>query len=302
MSTEPEPAPLEHNLARGLPAVAAAIFFFAFADALAKWFGQAGYDSVQIVFFRYAFGLIPVAIVIAVSGTAGLRTKHPWLHVLRGLLMFSALALFFRGLKYLPLAEAISVAFSAPLFVTALSWPMLGERVGPYRWLAVVIGFVGALVILQPGTDAFRPETMLIIGSAVFFALAVLHTRRMSRTETNVAMYTYSTIFAGLATTPFLPFVWVAPEGNHLWLFLTLALIGGAASYLMIVAYRNAPAALNASFEYTALIWAALIGWLYWGEQPSSTVWLGSGLIVAAGLAITYRETKTGMVLPKRGR
>ncbi len=302
MSTETSPAPLEHNLARGLPAVAAAIFFFAFADALAKWFGQEGFDSVQIVFFRYAFGLIPVAIVIGVSGTAGLKTQHPWLHVLRGLLMFGALALFFRGLKYMPLAEAISVAFSAPLFVTALSWPMLGERVGPYRWVAVLIGFVGALVILRPGTDAFRPEALLILASAMFFALSVLHTRRMSRTETNVAIYTYSTIFAGLATTPFLPFVWVAPENNHLGLFLTLALIGGTASYLMIVAYRNAPAALNASFEYTALIWAALIGWLIWDEQPDLIVWIGAGLIVVAGLTITYRETRVGVVLPKRGR
>ncbi len=302
MSKDQDPAPLEHNVARGIPAVAAAVFFFSFADALAKWLGQAGYDSVQIVFFRYAFGLIPVAIVIAVSGREGLKTNRPWLHVLRGLLMFSALALFFRGLKYLPLAEAISVAFSAPMFVTALSWPMLGERVGPYRWAAVVIGFVGALVILRPGTDAFRPEALLIVGSAVFFALAVLHTRRMSRTETNVAMYTYSTIFAGLATTPFLPFVWVSPKTGDLGMFFTLAMIGGIASYLMIVAYRNAPAALNASFEYTALIWGALIGWLYWDERPDLIVWLGAGLIVAAGLTITYRETRVGLVLPKRGR
>ena len=302
MSAQSDAPPLAHNVARGIPAVAAAVFFFAFADALAKWFGQAGYDSIQIVFFRYAFGLIPVAIAIAVSGPAGLKTKHPWLHVLRGLLMFSALALFFRGLKYMPLAEGISVAFSAPLFVTALSWPMLGERVGPFRWAAVVVGFLGALVILRPGTDAFRPEALLILGSAVFFALAVLHTRRMSRTETNVAMYTYSTIFAGLATTPFLPFVWVAPEPSHVGLFFLLAMIGGTASYLMIVAYRNAPAALNASFEYTALIWAALLGWFLWGETPDLIVWLGAGLIVVAGLTITYRETRIGMVLPKRGR
>ena len=108
--------------------------------------------------------------------------------------MFAALTLFFRGLKTLPLAEGIAVAFSAPLFVTALSWPMLGERVGPYRWAAVVIGFFGALVVLRPGTDAFRPEALFIVASAVFFALAMLHTRRISRTETNVAMYTYSTI------------------------------------------------------------------------------------------------------------
>lgn len=145
---------------------------------------------MQIVFFRYAFGLIPVTIAIVVSGVGGLKTKRPFAHFLRGLFMFAALTLFFRDLKTLPLAEGIAVAFSAPLFVTALSWPMLGERVGPYRWAAVIIGFAGALVVLRPGTDAFKPEALFIVASAVFFALAMLHTRRISHTETNVAMYT----------------------------------------------------------------------------------------------------------------
>lgn len=291
-----------HNLSRGIPAIIGAVFLFSFADALAKWLGQAGYDSVQIVFFRYLFGLIPVAVAIFMSGAAGLKTKRPLAHLLRGLLMFAALTLFFRGLKTLPLAEGIAVAFSAPLFVTALSWPVLGERVGPYRWAAVVVGFGGALLVLRPGTEAFQPEALFIVASALFFACAVLLTRRISRTETNVAMYTYATIVAGLATLPLLPFVWVTPQTSDLWPFLAIGFIGGAASYLMIVAYRNAPAALNASFDYTALIWAALLGWIFWDETPDVVVWLGASIIVAAGLAITYRESRTGVANPRRGR
>ena len=302
MTAENAPAAPHTNIPRGVSALVGAVFFFSFADALGKWFGHAGYDSFQIVFLRYAFGLIPVSIAILVSGVSGLRTRRPWVHVLRGVLMFAALTFFFRGLKYMPLAEGIAVAFSAPLFVTALSYPVLKERVGPFRWGAVIVGFVGALIILRPGTDTFRPEALYIVTSALFFALAVLTTRRISVTETNVAMYTYSTIFAGLATIPALPFVWVPPEPEHISLFLLLGLIAGAASYLMIVAYRNSPAAVNAPFDYTALIWGALMGWIIWNETPSANVWIGAVIVVAAGLTITYRETRAGISMPRRGR
>ena len=302
MTAENAAAKPHTNIPRGVSALVGAVFFFSFADALGKWFGHAGYDSFQIVFLRYSFGLIPVAIAIAVVGVAGLRTKRPWVHVLRGLFMFAALTFFFRGLKYMPLAEGIAVAFSAPLFVTALSYPVLRERVGLFRWGAVLVGFVGALIILQPGTETFRPEALYIVAAAFFFALAVLTTRRISVTETNVAMYTYSTIFAGLATIPALPFVWVPIDTSHLGLFLLLGLIAGAASFLMIVAYRNSPAAVNAPFDYTSLIWGALMGWIVWNETPGANVWIGALIVVAAGLTITYRETRAGISMPRRGR
>ncbi len=302
MTAENAAAVPHTNIPRGVSALIGAVFFFSFADAIGKWFGHAGYDSFQIVFMRYMFGLIPVAIAIFVSGVGGLRTKRPGVHLLRALLMFAALTFFFRGLKFMPLAEGIAVAFSAPLFVTTLSYPILRERVGPFRWGAVIVGFAGALIILQPGTDAFRPEALYIVAAALFFALAVLTTRKISVTETNVAMYTYSTVFAGLATLPALPFVWVAPQTNHIGLFLLLGLIAGAASYLMIVAYRNSPAAVNAPFDYTALIWGALMGWIVWNETPGANVWIGTLIVVAAGLTITYRETRAGVSMPRRGR
>lgn len=302
MTAENAPAVPHTNIPRGVTALVCAVFFFSFADAIGKWFGHAGYDSFQIVFLRYTFGLIPVAIAIYFSGVAGLKTNRPWVHVLRGFLMFAALTCFFRGLKYMPLAEGIAVAFSAPLFVTALSYPVLRERVGAFRWGAVVVGFIGALIILKPGAETFRPEALYIVAAALFFALAVLTTRRISVTETNVAMYTYATIFAGLATVPALPFVWVTPQVEHLGLFLLLGLIAGAAAYLMIVAYRNSPAAVNAPFDYTGLIWGALMGWIVWDETPAANVWIGALIVVAAGLTITYRETRAGISNPRRGR
>ena len=291
-STPSSPILLGDNVGRGIGSILVAVFLFSIADAAAKWLGIAGYAAPQIVFFRYVFGMLPVVIMVWSAGPGALRTRKPMLHVLRALLLFSALVLFFAGLRVLPLAEAIAVAFTAPLFVTALSVPILHERVGPRRWAAVLIGFVGAIVMLRPGTDAFRPDTLLILASALFFALGMLLTRRMSATETNAAMFTYSTIGAGLASIPFMTVIWRAPEAQHLWVFLGLGIVGGCAAYLMIVAYRNAPAALIAPFEYSALIWGAIFGWMIWQEQPPAIVWGGAIIIVFSGLYITHREAR----------
>ena len=286
-----------HNsVTRGIAAIVCGVFLFSIADAFGKWFGMAGYHTTQIVFFRYLFGLLPVAVVVAHDGFGALRTSRPLVHVFRGIMMFTALSLFFRGLRDVPLAEGIAVAFTAPLFVTALSVPMLGERVGWQRWAAVLIGFAGMLVMLRPGTKAFQVDSLFIIASAFCFASVMLFTRRISRTETNASMYAYSTITAMLCTLPFLSFTWVTPEGAHLWRFFVLGMIGGTASFFMIVAYRNAPAAVNAPFDYSALIWSALWGWIVWQEAPDLIVWFGAAVVVAAGLYITYRETRAGRV------
>ena len=282
-----------HNsVTRGIAAIVCGVFLFSIADAFGKWFGMAGYHTTQIVFFRYLFGLLPVSIVVMYDGLGALRTNRPFVHIFRGVLMFTALSLFFRGLRDVPLAEGIAVAFSAPLFVTALSVPVLGERVGWQRWAAVLLGFAGMLVMLRPGTGAFRADSLFIIASAFCFASVMLFTRRISRTETNASMYAYSTITAMLCTLPFLSFTWITPEGAHLWRFVVLGMVGGTASFFMIVAYRNAPAAVNAPFDYTALIWSALWGWIVWQEAPDPIVWFGAATVVAAGLYITYRETR----------
>ena len=268
----------------------AAVFCFAVVDVFAKWLGQ-DYPAVQIVFFRYAFGLVPVAFIVWRSGgLAGLRTRRLPLHVLRASLLFMALLLFFEALQHLPLADAIAVAFTAPLFVTALAGPLLGETIGARRWGAVVLGFVGALIMVQPGSTAFRPEALFVLGSALAFSLLVTLTRRMTRTETNVALLTYSTVFAGAWCVPFLPFVWQAPAAEDIRLFVLVGLIGGVAAFFVIQAYRHAPVSILAPFDYTALIWGALLGWLIWREQPGIEIWLGAAIVSAAGVYIARHE------------
>jgi drug/metabolite transporter (DMT)-like permease len=234
---------------------------------------------------------LPVALFVWRSGgLAGLRTRRLPLHILRASLLFLALSLFFEALQHLPLADAIAVAFTAPLFVTALAGPLLGETVGLRRWGAVILGFIGALIMVQPGSAAFRPEALFVLGSALSFSLLVTLTRRMTRTETNVALLTYSTVFAGAWSLPFLPFVWRTPATEDIKLFVLIGLIGGLAAFFVIQAYRHTPVSILAPFDYTALIWGALFGWLIWREQPGFEIWIGAAIVSAAGVYIARHE------------
>lgn len=299
MKSSPAPPAVADRIGVGITSMVCAVFFFSLMDTLAKWLGQS-YEAVQIVFLRYAIGMLPVALLVWRSGgLAALRTRRPGLHALRAGLLFVAILSFFHALRSLPLADAIAAAFTAPLFITALSAPLLGETVGRRRWSAVAIGFVGALVMLRPGTDAFQPAALLVLFSALAFSLMVLLTRRLTRTETNAALVTYGTAGAGLASLPFALLVWRAPAGPDLWLFAVLGFIGGLAALLVVHGYRNAPVSVLAPFEYTALIWGALLGWIIWRDQPAAPVWVGAAVICAAGLYITHREVRRGIRRPE---
>jgi drug/metabolite transporter (DMT)-like permease len=301
MTNEPSGiAPGRDRIGVGIASILLAVLFFAIVDATAKWLGQ-DYEPAQIVFLRYVFGLLPVAAFVwRGGGLRALRTRRPALHGLRAILVFAALFTFFSGLRRMPLAEAIAIAFTAPLFVTALSAPLIGEPVGARRWAAVLIGFVGALVMVRPGAAGFRFEALWILGAALSFALAMLLTRRMARSETNVAMLAYTTLGAGLVSLPLMPFVWRPPADGDIWLFLLIGMVGGTAAYFVIAAYRHAPAALVAPFEYTALVWGAILGWILWREQPEPVVWIGAAIIMLSGLYITHREATAAASAERR--
>jgi drug/metabolite transporter (DMT)-like permease len=276
----------------GIAAMVSAVTIFAVMDTIGKWLGMSGYNALQIVFLRYTFALIPVAIAVWYHGVSSLKTDRPLAHIARGVLMAATLSMFFTGLRDLPLAEAIAIAFTAPLFVTVLSGPVLGEKVGRSRWMAVLVGFIGMLIVVRPGMATFQPQSLYILVSALTFSIGMLHTRRLTRTETNLAIYSYTTISAALFTLFFQPFVWRMPEVAHMPWFFTMGFIGGFSSFLIIVAYRNAPAAVVAPFDYLALLWGALLGWYIWQEKPDAAIWAGAAIIVLSGLYITWRETR----------
>ena len=226
------------------------------------------------------------------GGFATLKPHWRLGHGLRAIFGLGAIFAFFTGLRHLPLAEAISIAFAAPLFVTALSVPILGERVGPRRWAAVAAGFLGVMIMTRPGAEAFRPEALYILAAALCYALTMLVTRRLARSDTTPAIMLsgicVSLVVSGLA----LPFGRRTPLGLDLWLFVLLGLVGSVGMYFMTQAYRYAPAAVVAPFDYTALIWATAIGWLVWHELPGANVWLGAAVVIASGLYIIHRETR----------
>ena len=303
MKAAPASAPATADrIGLAIGSMVAAVFLFAIVDATAKWLGQS-YAPVQIVFFQHLFGLIPVAVLVWRSGGfAALRTRRPFAHALRGGLLFASMLLFYTALRGLPLAEAIAVSFTLPLFITALSGPLLGEAVGVRRWTAVIIGFVGALIMVRPGTEAFRAEALLVLTAAFIAALAMLLTRRLTRTETDVALVTHTTLIAGLASVPFASLAWQAPSAGDLGLFVLVGITGGSAAYLMVVAYRNAPAAVVAPFDYSSLIWATVFGWILWRESPEPAVWIGGAIVVAAGVYIIRREMALGRSAREMGR
>lgn len=221
-----------------------------------------------------------------------LRTKRPVLQGLRaGFLVGSIVALFI-GLTYLPIAETAAIGFTAPLFMTALSVPVLRERVGAHRWIAVIAGLIGVMIIVRPGGGLWHwAATMPLIG-AVFFAAFQLTTRMLANNEDNNTTLFYTGL-AGLFWISLLaPFYWTTPTALHWLVFIGTGAMGAMAHLCFIKAFALAQASFLAPFNYSKLIWVAGLGYLVFGDVPSLNMWLGSGLIALAGAYVLYRETK----------
>ncbi len=285
----------QDRIGLGIAGILVGMFAVSIMDTLAKWLGE-GYPIAELVFFRNLFALPPALFILwrQRGGRASLVLRWKSGHVLRAIFALGATFTFFLGLRYLPLAEAISIAFAAPLLVTALSVPILGERVGPRRWAAVMAGFVGVLVMTRPGAEAFRPEALYILVAALCYALTMLVTRRLARSDTTPAIMLSSICIMSLLSGLALPFGWRTPDAMDFLLLALLGLVGGIGMYFMTQAYRYAPAAVIAPFDYTALLWGTLIGWLVWHELPGAHVWLGAAIVIASGLYIVHRETRAG--------
>jgi drug/metabolite transporter (DMT)-like permease len=261
-------------------------------DALAKWL-TSSYPPLQIIFVRNLLAMPMItAIVLWTGGARALRTRHLGIHAFRGLLMVGGAYTFFRGLEVLPLAEATSLIFAAPIFITALSVPLLREAVGWRRWAAVIVGFIGVLIIVRPGAAAFQPASLFVVGTAMFYALGMISARWIGRGEDVWTMMFYIVLFPLLFSALMVPFVWQTPDMAHLPLFLGLAVFGTLGMTLITQAFRLAQAAIVAPFEYTALIWASVLGWLVWGDIPGLWIYVGAAVIIASGIYIVVRETR----------
>ena len=292
-----------------------AMFCISLNDALIK-FLSGDYPLHQLVFVRSAIGISFTLVMVQIEGGWGLlKTEHPWLHLGRGLLVVISNMTYFAALAVLPLATSLALFFVAPLFITLLSIPLLGEKVGVRRLSAVAVGFAGVVTMQRPWafSDVSLAEqlTLLLpVVAALTYALMQILTRRLGVTARASALAVYvQATFLGVSTAfflvagdgrfaegvdnPSLIFLlraWVWPTSDDWWLFIALGSISAVVGYTISQAYRLAPAATVAPFEYIALPLAIVWGWVFWSELPDSVVALGIALIVGSGLYVFIRE------------
>jgi len=282
------------NVPTGIALILASVLMLGTMDACVKLLGE-HYPLMQIVFLRTLFGLLPVLVHVAVLRQwTELKPRRWWGHMLRGALSMTAMYFFFASLQAMSLPDATALFFVAPLMMTALSVPLLGERVGPRRWVAVIVGFAGVMIIVRPGSGVFGWGALLPMGAALSYTLIVITTRFVGRTETAPAMALWYTVPPILIAGTVMPWQWVPPEPLDWLIFLGTGLFGGTGILLMSFAYRFAPVGALAPFDYTALIWAAGWGWLIWSELPDLWTLAGAAVVVASGLYIIHRESLVG--------
>jgi drug/metabolite transporter (DMT)-like permease len=261
-------------------------------DAAVKYL-TAGYTPFQIGFMRYFFGAA-MALLLAtrLGGLASLRTRRLPGHLLRSILNIAAMLTFYYALAAMPLADATAIYFAAPLLMTLLSVPLLREKVGLRRWAAIVVGFLGVLIIVGPTGQGFQPAALLALGSTALYALTLVTTRQLSTTESSHTILFYYSIACIVVTGAFMPWQWVTPGWDELWIVAVVGVAGSIGQFCLNQAFRYGEVSLVAPLDYTGLIWAALFGFVIFGDVPGWSVFAGAFIVMASSLYVIRRETK----------
>jgi drug/metabolite transporter (DMT)-like permease len=270
----------------------AATLLFGAMGAVVRAAAEAGIPILEIIFFRSAFGFIPIgAFILLTTGPRIPRTNRPMEHAKRAVWGILTLFFTFTAISMLPLSSAVALGFAAPLFLTLLSGPMLRERVGPQRWMATMVGFGGVAVMLNPSfADMANLGSAFALAGALFTALATVTIRQLA-SEPAVVTTFYFTVATTLVSALTLPFIWVTPDNLGVLLLLLLTgVIGGLAQLLMTQSLRLAPPALLVSLDYTQLIWASLLGFAIWHEIPAVRALIGGSVIIICGCYIILSE------------
>ena len=317
MTVAQTPAHLSRNTA-GILFLIAGIAVFAVQDLILKLLSGT-YPLHQAMVFRSLTAVPFLLILVKLNGgLATLLTPGLPKMIGRGFVMFLAYTSYYLALAALPLATTVALYFAAPLFITLLSVLILKEKVSPLRWLAVAAGFAGVVIIVRPGSSLFDWAAVLAVLSGLTYGIAMVSARRMGITETAAALAFWgnavfllcalilSAIFgsgafagAGHKSVTFLTRGWVMPNGPDTLLMMACGVIAAAGLTLLTQAYRIAQSSVVAPFEYTALIWCVLYGWVFWSDWPDLTGWIGITIIVGAGLFVIWLERLEG---PRKGR
>jgi drug/metabolite transporter (DMT)-like permease len=250
------------------------------------------YPLGEILLFRFAFAaLVFWMLLLSTVGLSGLSTSRPFEHAIRTVSGITSLSLMFFAVSTIPIADATALSYSAPIFITLLSVFLLKETIGLRRWLAIFVGFIGVLLIAQPGGAGWSIGVAAGIASAITGALVAIWLRRLSSTEKSVTIGLYYNSTGALVCI-----IWVLsiggvqPRGEDLLLFCLFGVICAAQQWLLTISFRYAEASLLAPFEYMAMIFAAIVGYIFWGEIPVLTTWIGAAVIASSGLFIFVRR------------
>jgi drug/metabolite transporter (DMT)-like permease len=297
VKTEDEIArPSSHDdLVRGATAMIFGVGFFAVHDMVGKLVVE-NYPVAQMLAMRSGIALLILLVVtLRRGGLPPLPRSTVPAHLARLAAMLGAIFLFFSALEELPLADATAIAFGAPFVMLLLSRPLLGERVPRGAWGAVFVGFVGVLVIVRPGGDV-KPAALLAVGASVLYAIGMLTTRRLGRTESVFSMLFWMIAGQFVIALGTLPFVWHPVALRHWPLLAALAVLNLLGQLGLVRAFSLAPPSAIAPYEYTALLWAAVLGFLVFGDVPSASLWIGAVIIIGAGTYVTLRTRPSGEV------
>ncbi|MDP2801551.1 MAG: DMT family transporter [Phreatobacter sp.] len=276
---------------KGIGLMCAALACFACLDALAKWLGT-HMDPMQVVWARYTAALCMILIIFNPVRNPGVFvTRRPWIQTIRSALLFGSTAVNFIALQYLQLDQTVAIMFATPFIVAILSGPILGEWIGMRRWIAVVVGFLGVLVVTQPWSGTLHWAMLLTFAGTCVYALYNILTRMLAGHDSAATTSIYSVAFGAAVATILVPFIWTAPPTLAVVVgMIAIGAFGAFGHWLLIVAHGYAPPGILAPFIYTQIIWMTALGWLVFAQVPAANTLAGAAIVIASGLYLLYRE------------
>jgi len=287
----PSAPPAPASVATGIGLMVLAVGCFASTNLFVKLIGP-DYHAVEAVFFRNLItATLTVPFILASGGLAILKTRRPVAHGIRALTGVLSNACYFYAYQRVALADGMAIAMAVPIFATLFAIPLLGEKVGRHRWTAIVIGFVGVLIALNPSGDFQLGSLFALIGT-LFWAIALPYVRLLGATESPYTVVFHYMVASTLMAACVLPWVWVTPTVEVMAQYLAIGLLGTIGQISMTYALKLAPASVISPFEYTKIGWAILFDLAIWGAPPSLTTLVGAAIVMATGLYILYRETR----------
>lgn len=286
----PAPASAAGSAGKGVLFMVASSALITLNDTIIKSLGGI-YPVGQMLFVRCLFTLLLVGFFAWRAGGMESLRVHDWRgQGARAVAVVSSAFLFVYGLNYLPLADNVAIAFAGPLFLTALAPALLGERVGWKRWAAVLVGFLGVLIMVRPTGAGLQWAALLPLGAALAGAFRDIYTRRLRLTESSESILLVTTVAVGFGGLVTIPFAWVTPTLPHLGALAVSGILLGCSHFLVILALRQAEAALVVPFKYASFVWAVLLGFVVWGHVPHPWTFAGVALVIGSGLYIFNRE------------